>query len=613
MREISSLELARIIEEIRENVIGARVGKIYHIDEKLLSIVLSSREHGRKEMLIWAGVAVFITNSKWTKPRIPSSFAMLLRKHLEGGIIEEIKQEDFDRVLTLRIRCGGRYYRLIAFLHSKGNIILADDEYRVISAISWSIAGKQLHRGDKLEFGRYHNPLGGLSADELGKLSELEVWRILAVELGLGTIYARKLAERLGLDMELKLSEQEASYDKLAKAIVDYVRLIYKAPARVVYRDNFLDGYLLDLDGEEKLLNDVLDEYYTSIYSRLTRGDGSLDKKTRKKLRSLEKRAEKLKQMAEKYRLQADVVYSQLHAVNEVLRAVREGRAPPEEEVKVLSVDRKGHRVAVEVCGHAVTLDFLQSATENANMLYEKAKSAEKKMKETMELMRRVKEAASIAEEEAAESVMKRRWFEKFRWFISSEGILVAAGKDVKSNRELVKKYMAPENLFFHSELGGACVVAFCSHGDSVKKTIIEAAEYAASLSKAWEQGLSSAEVYYVWGSQVKTAAPPGHYIPKGSFYIEGSRKYLKAQLKLALGVMLTDSGAKLVLGPVSAIESSCKWYVVIKPGSWSKEKLIRKVRDTLLKKAGTGLSIVLKLDELASVLPASGELIEEE
>jgi hypothetical protein len=39
----------------------------------------------------------------------------------------------------------------------------------------------------------------------------------------------------------------------------------------------------------------------------------------------------------------------------------------------------------------------------------------------------------------------KPHWFEKFRWFISSDGIIVVAGSDAQQNEQLVKKYMRPQ------------------------------------------------------------------------------------------------------------------------------------------------------------------------
>ena len=39
----------------------------------------------------------------------------------------------------------------------------------------------------------------------------------------------------------------------------------------------------------------------------------------------------------------------------------------------------------------------------------------------------------------------KPHWFEKFRWFVSSDGIIVVAGSDAQQNEQLVKKYMRPQ------------------------------------------------------------------------------------------------------------------------------------------------------------------------
>jgi predicted ribosome quality control (RQC) complex YloA/Tae2 family protein len=39
----------------------------------------------------------------------------------------------------------------------------------------------------------------------------------------------------------------------------------------------------------------------------------------------------------------------------------------------------------------------------------------------------------------------KPHWFEKFRWFISSDGIVVVAGSDAQQNEQLVKRYMRPQ------------------------------------------------------------------------------------------------------------------------------------------------------------------------
>lgn len=77
-------------------------------------------------------------------------------------------------------------------------------------------------------------------------------------------------------------------------------------------------------------------------------------------------------------------------------------------------------------------------------------KSAEKKTK------------AALREVAVSANIIKARktfWFEKFYWFISSENYLVIAGRDGQQNELLVKRYMAPNDIYVHADLHGASSV----------------------------------------------------------------------------------------------------------------------------------------------------------
>lgn len=49
----------------------------------------------------------------------------------------------------------------------------------------------------------------------------------------------------------------------------------------------------------------------------------------------------------------------------------------------------------------------------------------------------------------------KLRWFEKFRWFVSSDGFLVIGGRDAGTNEMVVKKHMEPQDIYLHSDIHG--------------------------------------------------------------------------------------------------------------------------------------------------------------
>ena len=51
---------------------------------------------------------------------------------------------------------------------------------------------------------------------------------------------------------------------------------------------------------------------------------------------------------------------------------------------------------------------------------------------------------------------IERKWYEKFRWFESSDGFLVIGGRDATSNEIVVKKHVEPNDVVFHADVQGA-------------------------------------------------------------------------------------------------------------------------------------------------------------
>ena len=47
-------------------------------------------------------------------------------------------------------------------------------------------------------------------------------------------------------------------------------------------------------------------------------------------------------------------------------------------------------------------------------------------------------------------------WFERFHWFVTSENLLVVAGRDAQQNELLVKRHLGRGDLYVHADLRGA-------------------------------------------------------------------------------------------------------------------------------------------------------------
>ncbi|MEM2934312.1 MAG: NFACT family protein, partial [Methanocellales archaeon] len=98
-QSMSSVDISAVVSEL-QMLIGTRVDKIYQHTYDEIRLQLYTRT-GRSDLVIEAGKRLHLTAYPRASPRTPSSFAMLLRKHISGGRITELKQHDFDRVIEI--------------------------------------------------------------------------------------------------------------------------------------------------------------------------------------------------------------------------------------------------------------------------------------------------------------------------------------------------------------------------------------------------------------------------------------------------------------------------------------------------------------------------------
>jgi predicted ribosome quality control (RQC) complex YloA/Tae2 family protein len=239
-----------------------------------------------------------------------------------------------------------------------------------------------------------------------------------------------------------------------------------------------------------------------------------------------------------------------------------------------------------------VTLDIRRSAQDNASLAYDQAKKSESKVEGAKKQIGKTKEKLDKVEVQAAEPEIKRapvktrkkRWYEKFRWFITSEGFLVLGGRDVKSNESLAKRQMGANDVFLHAALHGApYTIIKVPDEPPGQQSLEEAAQFAVTFSRAWQDELSSGDAYWVNPEQVSFSPPSGEYLPSGAVMIYGTKNYLrKMPVELAVGIILEEDQAIPISGPPSAVTSQTEFYVHVKPGSMKKGQLVKEILNRL-------------------------------
>ena len=643
---MTSADIRACVMELQD-LVDSKVEKVYHHVPDEIRFKL--RGEGRKDLVVEAGRRIHITKFPREAPRLPSSFAMLLRKHLEGFRLESIEQHDFDRVviLTFRGRKSGEEmkYRIVAELFSRGNVILCRDNFEIVMPLKHGI----FKSGDTYEFPKTKLTPFDLSPEKLKELfksekeRERDVVRVLAMN-GLGGLYAEEVCLRAGIDKNKKASEvSDEEVKRIARTIKEVFDDLVKGdfkPHIVLKDEKYVDVLPFDLkyySGYEKkyfsTFNEALDEYYTELVVKECES-GEKDRKIEVLRTRLEKQLEKLKEFElefERLRKTGDYIYenwSKLEAVHSAFVKAREEKSWQEIEKIVKSsklsktvkaVHPEKNSVTVSMDGVELELYLDRTLPQIAEMYYERAKKIKAKIEGLLKAIDKTKEEMKKAEELEARKlarsirvVRKREWYERFRWTITSDGYLVIGGRNAKMNEEIVSKYMESKDLFFHTQTPGAPVVILKKGQEAPETSIEEAAQFAASYSTLWKEGKYSGEVYYVKPEQVKKSARHGEYLARGSFYIEGKRNYLNVELNCAVGVELEKF--RLLAGPVSTVKKHCDYFVEVEIGDLPQNEVAAIVAKKLIEMSGNNHVVrgIATPDEVARLLPPGTSRVKE-
>lgn len=238
-----------------------------------------------------------------------------------------------------------------------------------------------------------------------------------------------------------------------------------------------------------------------------------------------------------------------------------------------------------------IKINLDKNVEENAQIYFERAKKSKKKLEGAKKALQETKKKLEKQEKthektkERADAIKKakerkKEWHEKFKWFISSDDILVIAGKDASTNELIIKKHTEPWNLVFHTEAPGSPFVVIKNKKEQEipETTKKEAATFAGTNTKAWERNISSIEVFQVKPEQVTKETKAGEYIAKGSFMIYGKRIIHDIVLDMSIGYYTKNEHKIVMTGPTSAIKKHCEDYVTLKQGNLKKGEISNKI-----------------------------------
>lgn len=385
---------------------------------------------------------------------------------------------------------------------------------------------------------------------------------------------------------------------------------------------------------EYKTFNEAADEFFsTRVKNEITDvQELAWSKKVgkySKRLRLQKETVAKFEDTIEKSQKKGEILYSHYTEVENILNVISNARNkdyPWKEIAKTLkkakksgmdeaqiyeSLDTLG-KLVLNIEDMSIAIDSKKSIPDNAEIYYEKSKKAKRKIKGALIAIENTKkqlEKMEAKKEIAMSNIMvpqKRvrknlKWYEKLRWFLSSNNTLVVCGRDANTNESLVKKYLDKNDIYLHADIHGAPSVAVKLGGNEADENLLkESAIFAASFSSAWSQNYGSQDVYWVEPEQVSKTPESGDFVPKGAFIIRGHRNYVRgAKLEIAIGIIEYDGEKRIMAGPEDAMKAHTDKYVKIKPGYTKKEAIAKKIL------AKINEEDILSLDDVVRVLPS--------
>lgn len=603
----SSLDIYAFLGTYGKDLEGSFIKKIFQIDKSdfLFQIYRSDKKRRNLFVSLTKGVVFY----EPIKPDHASQLSLTLRKFLSERKITSVTQINFDRIIRFSLSTG---QEMILELFREGNIIITDG-----ATISFALNQREW-KNRKIIIGEKYLPPGdrdplAMSIEEFGETvrkSKASMVQTLATRMNLGGELSEEVLFRAAIDKDKPASDLSSS-GEIVRYIGDILKESLNSEA-FYYPDTITLSpvRLTHLGVEpERIFNDLNEgyEFYFSNYP----DEKAETTPLQRRLESQRKTIDQYLTLAEQYQMMGTSVISSLDTVQRILdeiksreRSIGSGDSLLKGTAELTSIDAGKKTVILKFMNLEIPLSYDMRATENANLLFSQSKDYRSRAAGAEVAIADTLKSMEFEETRPQKRRRNRHWFETYRWFFSSEGLLVISGKDRKTNEKIVKKHMSGGDLYVHADLYGApsTIIKAEIHKPAGEVTIREACMFAVSQSRAWSAGVGSGSAYWVYPEQVSKTPESGEYVSTGSWIVRGKRNYL-FDLPLELEIELYDYNGESIpmIHPPFEEEANEKSVRII-PGSTK--------RATIIKQVSAALDVAE--DEIESILPpGNSDIIE--
>ena len=517
--------LHHLTKELQEQILWGRIQKVNQPFEQ--ELVLTIRNNRQNYKLLLSAHPVFgrvqLTKTDFQNPQSPNTFTMIMRKYLQGALIENIEQIENDRILEMSISNKNeigdqiKVTMIIEIMGKHSNIILLDkNEGKIIESIK-HIGFTQNSYRTILPGSRYLAP-PKIQAQNPFTISDETLFEILQTE-DLAANNLQKLFQGLGRDTAAELSQ------RLKTDTFKNFKLFFDSPTSPTLTEKSFTAITFSNSQETfGSLSELLDYFYQDKAERDRIAQQASDlihriqnelEKNKKKLKKQEQELQDTDK-AEEFRQKGELLTTYLNQV------------PNNQDSVELDNYYTGQKVTIplnKAQRYFKKYQKLKEAVKHLGSLISETKATIQYLESVDNALNQasLSEISEIREELVQTGFVKRRHREKIQKrkkpepYLASDGkTIILVGKNNLQNDELTFKMSKKGELWFHAkDIPGSHVLIKdnLNPSDEIKT---DAAELAAYFSKARLSNLVQVDMIEAKKLNKPSKAKPGFVTYRG-------------------------------------------------------------------------------------------------
>lgn len=519
--------LHHMVEELRRELVNGRIQKINQPFEQ--ELVLQIRSNRQSHRLLLSAHPVFgriqLTQTTFENPAQPSTFIMVLRKYLQGALIESIEQVENDRIVEMTVsnknEIGDHIQAtlIIEIMGKHSNILLVDKSSHKILEVIKHVGFSQNSYRTLLPGSTYIAPPSTESLNPF-TIKDEKLFEILQTQETTAK-HLQNLFQGLGRDTANELESILVS-DKLST----FRNFFNQETKPCLTKTSFSPVPFANQAGEPfASLSDLLDTYYKDKAER-DRVKQQASELIRRVENELQKNRHKLKKQekellatdnAEEFRQKGELLTTFLHQV------------PNDQDQVILENYYTNQPITI-------ALDKALTPNQNAQRYFKRYQKLKEAVKYLTDLIEETKatilylesvetvlnqagleEIAEIREELIQTGFIRRRQREKIQkrkkpeQYLASDGkTIIYVGRNNLQNEELTFKMARKEELWFHAKDIPGSHVVISGNLDPSDEIKTDAAELAAFFSQGRLSNLVQVDMIEVKKLNKPTGGKPG-------------------------------------------------------------------------------------------------------